>query len=70
MLQELNKQAMKSVVGGQLSKAGSPTNIPGTKFLPGLIQTIYVDKDGNIVCGTPPWLPKPKPNVDPIRPKL
>jgi hypothetical protein len=67
MLQELNTQAMRNVIGGRL--AGQPywPNIPGTKPYDGIIHTIYVDKDGNIVCGTPPTGPKPWPAAGPVR---
>lgn len=65
MLQELNKQEMQNVVGGSLT--GSLPNIPGTKLYNGPMHTIYIDKDGNIVCGTPPSTPKPQPSIRPVK---
>jgi hypothetical protein len=59
MLQELNKQEMRNVIGGKLAGQVLFPNIPGTKPYVGTIFTIYVDKDGNIVCGIPPKGPKP-----------
>jgi bacteriocin-like protein len=57
MLQELNKQDMQNIIGGQIIGVKTWPKTPGTQPFGGIIYTMYVDKDGNIVCGTPPSKP-------------
>ena len=49
MLKNLNRAQMADTVGGALSRTPA-----GTTVFDGSPQVIYVDEDGNVVCGYPP----------------